>query len=346
MSSAKERLVAYRRTITIIAVIIVLYLSYLIVRPFLMAIIGAAVLAYIFYPVYRMFERRIPNPLPRSSLASILTVILIVLIVLVPMIFIAGVLAREARSGYIFIQQYFSRPGFAFNLPPVLTEKFGVDIASLRQPMLNLASQFINWVQGVVKSLPGAFLNIFITIFSIYFFLKGGRGINKFLQEFFPLPEGRYKQVFSRFDELSRGIVMGQIVVGILHGILAWIAYTFIGIANPVLWAFLTAIISIIPVLGAGLVWFPIAVYLIAAGMVTGSYWQGISLMVYGFLVMSMIDNLLKPKIIGDNARVHPLIVLFGILGGIQLFGLPGILLGPLVLALFDVVMSIFREVI
>lgn len=347
MAKAEERLIAYRRTITIIAVVVTLYLSFLIIKPFLIAIIGAAVLAYIFYPFYKWLVKIFPKFLPRESLAAVVTVLLIIIIVLVPMAFITGVLANAARGGYVSLQHAFNQPGFTLNfkLPTVLGREIG-NLSQFKPQIIEFASQSVSWLQGVVKRIPGAFLGVFITIFSIYFFLKGGRDLNAFLQESFPLPEGRYKQIFSRFDELTRGVVLGQIVVGILHGFLSWLAYAYLGVPNPVLWAFLTAIISIIPVLGAGLVWFPVSVYLFLSGLSGGTGWQGVALFSYGVLVLTSIDNILKPKIMGDNARIHPLIILFGILGGIQLLGLPGILIGPLVLALFDVVLSIFREVI
>jgi len=342
MGTAEERLLAYRRTITIIAVIIVLYLSFMIIRPFLIAIIGAAVLAYLFYPVYKFLAKHIPKPLPQESLSALLTVLLIILIVLIPMASITALLTAEARSGYIFIQRVMSQPGFNFDLPPLLAERF----ADLKQPLIGFASQFVIWLQGVLTRIPGAFLSVFITIFSIYFFLKGGKDLYNFFQDFFPLPEGRYKQVLQRFDDLNKGIVLGQIVVGIIHGLLSWLAYSFLGISNPVLWAFITAIISIIPVLGAGLIWFPLSIYLLISGFMMGTYWKGIVLFAYGILVLSSLDNILKPKIMGQSARIHPLVILFGILGGIQLLGLPGILIGPLILGLFDVVLGIFREVI
>lgn len=345
MSIQEERLLAYRRTITIIAVVVFLYLSFMIIRPFLVAIIGAAVLAYLFYPIYKYLAKHMPSPLLKESIAALITVLLIILIVLIPMASITGLLANEARSGYKYFQQIINQPNFKLDLPPYLSKRIG-DISHYREPLLNLAGQLIGWIQGVVISIPGAFLSLIITIFSIYFFLKGGRNIYMFFQEFFPLPAGRYKQIFSRFNDLSRGILLGQIVVGIIHGFLAWGAYSFLGIRSPLLWAFLTAIVSILPVLGAGLVWFPIAIFLFISGLVVGTYWKGIALFGYGLLVMSMIDNVLKPKIMGDSARIHPLIILFGILGGIQLLGIPGILIGPMVLALFDVVLGIFREVI
>jgi predicted PurR-regulated permease PerM len=106
----------------------------------------------------------------------------------------------------------------------------------------------------------------------------------------------------------------------------------------------LTAVISIIPLLGAVLVWLPIDIYLFIIGITTGVYWPAIVLLLYGSLIVSTIDNILKPKIVGQRANIHPLIVLFGILGGIQLFGIPGLLIGPLVLTVFDLVIEIYKE--
>ncbi|MBU1027047.1 MAG: AI-2E family transporter [Candidatus Margulisbacteria bacterium] len=346
MTTTEQRLSAYRRTIAIIAVIVFAVLAFMIIRPFLVAIIGAAVLGYLFHPVYKFIAKYIPKPLPAESISAFLTCILIILIVLIPMISITGLLVAEARSGYIYLQKVVTAPDFRFDLPPIVNEHIGDLSIQYKDQIANLGSQLVKWLQGVLTGIPNVFLNIFITIFSVYFVLRGGGNINKFIQEFFPLPGGRYKQIFKRFDELSRGMVMGQIVVGLIQGVLAWIAFVILGVPSPVLWAFLTGIISIIPLLGAALVWFPIAVYLFSSGYIIGTAWKGIALLLYGILVISTVDNFLKPKIIGERAKIHPLVILFGILGGIQLMGLPGILMGPLILTLFDVVMEIFREVV
>ena len=345
MSQEDARLLAYRRTIAIIMVVVFLALAFMVIRPFLVAIIGAAVLAYLFYPVYKYLRDRLPAFLPRETLAAIATCFLIILIVLIPMGSITGLLTAEIRGGYLYFQKIVSAPDFRFDLPPVISQRVG-DISQYQAQIANFGGQLIGWLQQVVRGIPNVFLNILITIFSVYFFLKGGHNINVFLQDVFPLPAGRYKQIFSRLDDLSRGMLLGQIVVGVIHGFLSWGAYAVLGVPSPVLWAFLTAIISIIPVLGAGLVWFPIALTLFICGLTVGTYWKGIALLVYGLLVLSTIDNVLKPKIIGDRSRIHPLVILFGILGGIQFIGLPGIIIGPLVLGLVDVVMGIFREVI
>jgi len=342
MGTAEERLAAYRRTIAIIAVVITLYLSFMIIKPFLVAITGAAVLAYLFYPLYKLLARWIPGKSIAESIAATITVILIILIVLLPMIGITTLLVQEARSSYLTLQTRLSMPGFKLGLSPSASSQLKPFWPHIENTIVGFSTQFFSWVQRAVTSIPGAFFGIFITIFSIFFFLKGAKDIGRFLEDFFPLPEGRYKQIFAKFNALARGIVLGQIVVGVLHGVLAWIVYLLLNVPNPVLWAFVTAIVSILPVLGSGLVWGPISIYL----FVVGDYTGGILLLIYGFIVMSGLDNFLKPKIIGDHASIHPLVVLFGILGGVQFLGLPGILIGPLILALCDVFLDIFREVI
>jgi len=119
-----------------------------------------------------------------------------------------------------------------------------------------------------------------------------------------------------------------------------------LGVPNPVLWGVLTAIISTIPMLGAALVWLPVVAYLFMVESLTGNYARTWSLLIFGTFVISTIDNILKPKIIGERARIHPLIILFGIVGGIQLLGIPGLLIGPMILTVFDVTLEILRDVI
>jgi predicted PurR-regulated permease PerM len=333
----------YNRTVAIGFSAIVLVLSFMIVRPFLVAILSAAALAYIFYPVYKKLLGALPDGWPKEMVSSALTCLLIIIIVMIPLIIVTATLANEVRAGYFFLQQLLSAPNFSFDLPPQFTSNLG-DLSQFKGPIAELSASLIDWLQGILKAIPNLALNIFITIFSTYYFLKHAEDIFSYLQEMFPLSAGRYKQIVTRFDDLSRGVIMGQVVVGTLQGVLAGIGFIAISLPNPVLWGFLTAIISIIPLLGAALVWFPIFVYLLIKGLYLGGLWKAVFLLLYGTFVISLIDNILKPKIVGQHSKVHPLIVLFGILGGIQLFGLPGILIGPLVLTLFDLIIEIYKE--
>jgi predicted PurR-regulated permease PerM len=164
------------------------------------------------------------------------------------------------------------------------------------------------------------------------------------MHEYFPLPEGKYKKIKARLEDIFRGVVVGQVAVAIIQGLLAWIAFYFLGVPHAFLWSFMTIIISSIPMLGAAMIWIPIDIYLAVIGQQTGNYLPAIILFLYGWFFISTIDNFLRPKIMGDNAKVHPVLFLLGILGGIPLFGVAGILIGPAVLALSTIAIEIYRE--
>lgn len=342
MIEQDARHATYSRTVAIVFAVILLILSFLIIRPFLVAILSAAALSYIFYPVYKRLQISLPAGWPKEVVASGLTCLLIMVIVMLPVIIIALTLAKEVRSGYFFLQQLLASPNFTFDLPPQFTQN--LDLSQFKGPIADISGSVIDWLEGILRAIPNLTLNIFITIFSTYYFLKHAGEIYRYLQEIFPLPAGKYKQIVARFDDLTRGVIMGQVMVGTLQGILAWVGFLIIGLPNPVLWGFLTAIISIIPLLGAVIVWFPIFIYLLIKGLYLGGLWKAVFLLIYGTFVVSTIDNILKPKIVGEHANIHPLIALFGILGGIQLFGLPGILIGPLVLMIFDLIIEIYKD--
>lgn len=344
MSREEERHTAYRRTVAVIVALIVLFLSFMIIRPFLIAILSAAALAYIFYPLYLTILRYIPFRNKTKEIGAFLTCLIIVLIVLLPVSFVTILLTYEIKNGYLFLQEFLSSPQWPLgSLPPFLSQWSGY-LPQIKEITADLASQLIGLLQGILRGIPNVALSIFITVFSIYYFLKHGKDLYQFFSDLVPLPEGRYKQILLRFDDLSRGMIMGQVVVGVVQGILAWFGFWILKVPNSVLWGFLTAIISIIPLLGAVLVWLPVSIYLFLIGLATGEYWRGLVLLFYGTFVISLIDNILKPKIVGERAKIHPLIILLGILGGIQFFGIPGILIGPLILTIFDVVIEIYKE--
>lgn len=340
--SDKEEKGNYRRTVAGAATILVLLLAFLIVRPFMVSILSAAALAYIFYPLYLKMLANFPKIIRRKELCAAITCVIIILLVVLPVTFIGFFIAKEARSGYLFLQESVHLPQ---QLPPALSQ-WSEYIPQFREVAADFAKQLFVLFQGILKGIPSVVLSIFITVFSTYYFLKHGKEIYYFFCDLFPLPEGRYRQILQRFDDLSRGMILGQIVVGFIQGTLAWAGFYLLGVPNPVLWGFITAIVSIIPLLGAAVVWFPVDIYLFLLAMSTGEYWKAIALLVYGAFVISLIDNILKPKIVGDHARIHPLVILFGILGGIQLFGLPGLLIGPLILTIVDVVIGIYKETI
>ncbi len=344
MANDKERILAYRRNVALFVFAAVLFLSFMIIRPFLVAILSAAVLAYVFYPVYLFLLKYVPGKRHAKEISAMLTCLIVILMVLLPVIFVSNILIGEIKDGYVILREFMRSPQWSpENIPPFLSKWSGF-LPQFKTVVSDVAGQVIGSMQAYLVGIPNLALGIMIMIFSSYYFLKHGNDLYRYFSGLLPLPKGRYKQILVRFDDLSRGMIMGQVFVGFIQGMLAWLGFVLLGVPNPLLFGCLTAIISIIPLLGAAIVWFPITVYLFILGTASGEYWRAITLLLYGTFIISTVDNLLKPKIVGGRAKIHPLIILLGILGGIQLFGIPGILIGPIILAIFDVVIEIYRE--
>ena len=155
-----------------------------------------------------------------------------------------------------------------------------------------------------------------------------------------PLRTDQKAALFSRFADVVRATVKGGILVAIAQGALGGLAFWFLGIHAPLLWAVLMAFLSLLPAIGAGLVWLPVAIYFLASGAV----WQGISLITYGVLVIGLVDNILRPSLVGKDTKLPDYVVLISTLGGIEVFGLHGFVIGPLIAAIFMVTWEIFSS--
>ena len=334
----------YRRNVSLLAAVIMLILSFLIVRPFITSILSAAILSYIFYPVYlRLLKIAVPRKRAKE-VSALLTCIFVLLVVLLPVIFVSNLMINEIKEGYVLLQNYMNSQQFSMGALPPIAARAIKYLLPFKNIVYEAVNQLLGGLQYYLVGIPNLAINLVIIIFSTYYFLKHGKDLYLYFAELVPLPKERFRQILQRFDDLSRGMIVGQLFVGVVQGSLAWLGFLLLGVPNPVLFGFLTIFISIIPLLGAAIVWFPIVIYLFMMGSVTGEYWRAIALLLYGTLIISTIDNILKPKIVGSHAKVHPLIILIGILGGIQLFGIPGILIGPIILAVFDVVIETYKE--
>jgi predicted PurR-regulated permease PerM len=344
MAKGDTKAASYRKSISIFVAAAVLLLSFLIIRPFIVSLLSAAVLAYIFYPVY-LFFMKIPVFKKRSKeISAMLTCMIVISVVLLPVIVLSNLVITEIKGGYVYLQDYLSAPQISFGALTPLVNKALKYLPQFKSVIYDAANQLISVLQYYLINIPNLVVNIVIIIFSTYYFLKHGKDLHNYFSELIPLPHKRFNQILQRFDDLSRGMIVGQLLVGVIQGVLAWIAFLLLGVPNPLLFGFLTVFISIIPLLGAAIVWAPIVIYLGVIGSTTGEYWRAFVLLLYGSLVISTIDNVLKPKIVGSQAKIHPLIILIGVLGGIQLFGIPGILIGPIILAIFDLGIEIYKE--
>jgi predicted PurR-regulated permease PerM len=319
-----------------------------VLQPFYGAVLWAIVMAVIFEPTYRRLLTSTPN---RPSLAAAATVVIIIAIVILPLAVITTSLVQEAsivfakyQSGEYSFANYSQRileamPAWATGL----IERFNLtEFSALRE---RFAAGLMKGGQVLAPQALSIGVNTFdfvvglgIMLYLLFFLLRDGRALAEQIKKAIPLRGDQKAALFTRFADVVRATVKGGIVVAIVQGALGGIAFWFLGFHAALLWAVVMAFLSMIPAVGAILVWLPVAIYL----LVTGAVWQGIGLSLYGVLVIGLVDNLLRPFLVGKGTKLPDYVVLISTLGGIEVFGLNGFVIGPLIAAMFMVSWDIF----
>lgn len=327
--------------IPVVALALLIVVSFLILKPILLAVFVGALLAYIFYPLYEKVLQKIKKP----TIAALLVSIFVFLIILIPGVFFFKTIVQEAYVLFLV-----GKERLAVGLFQNCTNKFCQMIKDVSQdPILNAQVQQMlksvtNWVvqkaSNILISLPKMFLNLFIALFSFFYLLRDGEKIMLQINEFIFMGEKKYAFIILRLREIIHGLVYGHIIIALLQGALGAFGFFVVGIPSPIIWGIIMAVLALIPSLGTGLIWFPAALIIFLDGVFQNSdflIFKGIALFLYSFFIVAGIEHLLKPKLISGKAKVHPLVILIGVFGGIFLFGPLGVIVGPLILALTSV---------
>jgi len=309
--------------------------------PYFGAILWGVVAAILFFPLNRRVVRRLNG---HANTASLLTLSLIVLLVIVPAIFIAFSLVQEAtliygqlQSGEIDLDAMFRQmlnglPTWAADM----LRNWGLanfDAArdtiasSMAAGLDNIASQALTVGQGALRFLAALGIMLYLT----YFLLRDGAQISERIKDAVPLHPDLRDELGRHFVVVVRATMRGSVVVAIMQGLVGGIIFGLLGIEGALIWGLIMGFFSLIPAVGTGIVWVPVAIYLLA----TGSTWQGMVLIATGVFVIGLIDNLLRPILVGHDTRLPDFVVLIATLAGLELFGLNGIIIGPMIAALF-----------
>ena len=319
-----------------------------VLAPFYGSVLWAIVVAVIFAPVQQRLETSMRG---RRGLAAAVTVLIIIAIVILPLAVVAASLVQEVSSLVAKIQSgeydfggYLQKifdvlPGWATGL----LERFKpTDFSALRE---SLASTLLKGGQALAPQALSLGMNTFdfmiglgIMLYLLFFLLRDGSALAERTKDAIPLHGDQKAALFTRFADVVRATVKGGILVAVAQGTLGGIAFWFLGIHAALLWAVLMAFLSLLPAIGAGLVWVPAAIYLLA----TGAIWQGAGLILYGILVIGLVDNVLRPFLVGKDSKLPDYVVLISTLGGIKVLGLNGFVIGPLIAAMFMVSWEIF----
>jgi predicted PurR-regulated permease PerM len=327
-------------------------LIFMIFKPMLNTILLGFVFSFLMYPLYKYINKKTKN----KKFSSFLVCLIFIIIFTTPLIIGVNNLAKEALSASrlilnsnilnnIGVNECTSDSLFCDILNKFFIESNVKDV--LRDVIKSGASIFSNYIGSLLLKLPLLVLNSFIIIFMMYYLLMDGK---KFMQRIYSLipisNEHKHKLFKKTFNNLS-GILFGTIAVAVIQGVLAGIGFAIFGFRSPILWGILTIFFALVPMLGAGIVWFPASVYKIFASystLDTTGIWMGIGLFIYGAIIVSTLDNFIRPLLVSGKTRIHPVLVLFGIIGGISVFGAAGIFIGPLILGIFMTLLEMFEE--
>jgi predicted PurR-regulated permease PerM len=321
-----------------------------ILMPFYGAVFWGSVLAIIFTPFYRKLLVVMNQ---RSNLAALTTLLLCLIVVILPVTVMTGSLIQEGaivyqkiRSGELDFGAYFQQ--VMSGLPPWLVnllDRFGLRNISELQEMLSTGalegSQFIAMHALSIGQNTFEFVISFgIMLYLLFFLLRDGAALSSKIKQAMPLSMEHKRHLFSKFTTVIRATVKGNVVVAAVQGALGGLIFSFLGIQGALLWGFVMAFLSLIPAVGAGLIWVPVAIYF----LVTGATMQGIILIGFGVFVIGLVDNLLRPVLVGRDTKIPDYVILISTLGGIYLFGLNGFVLGPVIAALFIAAWDLFSS--
>ena len=349
MNSSNETVSAYleNRALMLLLVVVTLGLGWILV-PFYGAIMWGAIIALLFAPSYR---RLLPPLKQRRTLAALLTMLAVLLIVILPFALITAALAREAAHLYERLQSGALNPTLYFRelfdaLPAwiiALLDRFGLAnfatlqrrlVAALQQGSQFIATQALSIGQNTFEFVA----SLFITLYLAFFLIRDGDGVARALRRALPLAPKHKRELISKFTTVIRATVKGNLLVAAVQGGLGGLAFWFLGVNGAFLWAVLMTFLSLLPAVGAGLVWLPVALYF----FLTGAIWQGIALIAWGVLVIGLVDNVLRPILVGKDTRMPDYVVMITTLGGMSVFGINGFVVGPTIAAMFIAVWHIY----
>ncbi|HKO60783.1 MAG TPA: AI-2E family transporter [Pyrinomonadaceae bacterium] len=338
----------YKRQIRWWALLIVtaiaLYLCWLMMKPFLGVLMWAAVLVIVFYPIHRRLVQRTNRP----SLSALLSCALVILTILVPVALLTFAVINELAGAAQNVQaaiNYVLDPNSPTSGRLLGWASRFVDVDKLRsgdylaQQLGGVSGGLAGRTLGVIGGLIGAIVQMFFVVFTMYYLFRDGDRIFATIKNSLPLNEEQSLSIMERTKEVVGASVYGVLAIAVIQGTLGGLAFWVLGVPSAIVWGVAMTFLSMIPMLGSFLVWVPAAIYL----ALTGHYVKAILLVLWGTLVIGMIDNFLRPKLVGGRTRLHELLIFFAVLGGLQVFGVLGIVLGPVVLALAMALIEVFR---
>ncbi|HLB51216.1 MAG TPA: AI-2E family transporter [Patescibacteria group bacterium] len=312
--------------------------AFLLLQPFLGAIFVAAILAVMFQRPYKFFLKIVGG---RAGISASLTCIIVLFVIVLPIFGIVGAIVNEVSSFVQEVatdgtmeQQFVLRVSDYVRSVPFVESVDVRDVLSHKDfsaSIQNIGGWVVTAAQKTYQGAVGFVFWVLVMFFTLFYFFIDGKRIISIIMQLSPLRDAHEKLLVTQFVSMSRATLKGSLVIGLVQGAIGGAIFLLTGVASPVIWTVIMILLSLLPMVGAGLVWAPIGIIM----LILGHVWEGIAILAVGILVISTIDNVLRPKLVGRDTQMHPLLVFFSTLGGIVLFGFIGFIVGPILMALF-----------
>ena len=326
-----------KKFMTALILVILLILSFLVIKPILIAILGGLILAFIFSPVYTFILKYVKI----KDLAMTILTFILILIIVIPVWFLTPMVLDQGVKLYLSAQTV----DFVTPLKKLFPSLFSSEDLS-RQVALTLSSfisktvnSLLNEVSQLVFNFPTLLLQFLVLVFTFYFAVRDKDNLKNYLKAILPFPKEVEEKIFKWSKDLTFAIIYGDIVVGIIQGLILSVAFFIFGVPHAVILSILAVLVGVLPILGPMLVWGPAAVLL----LISGNSFAAIGIVIFG-VIASAIDNFLRPLIVSRRTDIHPSVALVGMIGGLFFLGVVGLILGPLILAYLIIVLEAFKN--
>jgi predicted PurR-regulated permease PerM len=331
------------QTIAFFAVLLgVGFLFFRVIAPYVYPLFWAAVIAALFAPLYHRLKEKFKN----ENAAAGVTLVIILLVVILPLAGFLGIVVKQAIDIYATVSQPETIASVQESVRNLLARpevqdfmtRFELD-QKLKEFSENAGGAIVGWLTASSKSTVTVVIQFFITLYTLFFFLKDGEMWLRKIMFLLPFGDDNEKVLYKKFVSTSKATLKGTILIGGIQGTIGGILFLVVGIPSAAFWGLVMIVMAIIPAVGPAIVWIPAAGYMLA----TGHIWQAVVL-IAGGLFMGVIDNVLRPPLVGKDIEMHPLLILFSTIGGLSMFGISGVVIGPLIASFFLAILQIYEH--
>ena len=327
----------FKKLMTIGIFLALVVLTFFLVKPILLSIILGVILAFIFTPLYNWTNKKIKS----KNISALLVCALLLFLIIIPLWFLTPLLVNQSIHIYLKSQQMdFVKPIKAIFPSLFSSETFSAQMGAIIYSFVNkITHSVMDSVSKLILNFPALFLQYIVVLFTFFFVLRDQNQLKDYVQSLLPYPKEIKRKLFKSSKEITNSVLYGQVIIGVIEGAVAGLGFFIFKVPNALTFTLLSVLAGIFPIIGTTIIWLPVMIYLLIAG----NTFAAIGVLIFG-LLSGIVDNVLKPIFISQRTNLNSLSILISMIGGIFLFGVIGIILGPLIFAYLLIVLEIYRD--